>query len=64
MDSIGRILVPDFLRDWARLRTRVSVVGVQSRVETWNEKSWTEYKKGVEGQTGALAEKLGQIGIL
>ena len=64
VDSIGRILVPDFLRDWANLKAKVAVVGVQSRVEIWNDKSWSEYKKGVEGQTGALAEKLGQIGVL
>jgi len=64
VDSIGRILVPDFLKEWARLKARVAVVGVQSRVEIWNDKSWSEYKKGVEGQAGALAEKLGQVGAL
>lgn len=64
IDSIGRILVPDFLQSWANLKGKVSVVGVQSRVEIWNEKAWSEYKKGVEGKAGALAEKLGQVGVL
>ena len=36
IDSIGRILVPDFLQKWANLKALVSVVGVQSRVEIWN----------------------------
>lgn len=64
IDSIGRILVPDFLQEWASLKGKVSVVGVSSRVEIWNDKAWNQYKKGVTGKAGALAEKLGQIGVL
>src|SRR3989338_7764300 len=45
VDSIGRILVPDFLRERANLKNRVVVIGVQSRVEIWNEKTWIEYKQ-------------------
>jgi MraZ protein len=64
IDTIGRILVPDFLKERANLKTKVVLIGVQSRVEMWNEKSWIEYKKVVEKQADSLAEKLGQVGIL
>ena len=64
IDSIGRILVPEFLRDRANLKSKVVVIGVSSRVEIWNEKAWNEYKKVVEKQADALAEKLGQVGVL
>ena len=64
VDTIGRILVPDFLRERANLKNKVVVIGVQSRVEIWNEKSWVEYKKVVEKQADTLAEKLGQVGVL
>ncbi len=64
VDSIGRILVPDFLRDRAALKSKVVVIGVQNRVEIWNDKSWSDYKKIVEKQADALAEKLGQVGML
>ncbi len=64
VDTIGRILVPDFLKERASLKTKVVLIGVQSRVEIWNEKSWIEYKKVVEKQADSLAEKLGQVGIL
>lgn len=64
VDSIGRILIPDFLRDRANLKNKVVVIGVSSRVEIWNEKTWTEYKHGVEKTADALAEKLGQVGVL
>ena len=64
VDSIGRILIPDFLRDRANLKNKVVLIGVSSRVEIWNEKTWSEYKKVVEKQADTLAEKLGQVGVL
>ena len=64
VDSIGRILIPDFLRDRANLKNKVVVIGVSTRLEIWNEKTWGEYKKVVEKQADTLAEKLGQVGVL
>ena len=64
VDSLGRVLIPDFLRERANLKEKVAVIGVQTRVELWNEKQWHEYKKGVEKQADTLAEKLGGIGVL
>lgn len=64
VDSIGRILVPDFLKDWGKLGGKVAIIGVQNRVEIWNENAWHERKMAVEKQADALAEKLGQMGIL
>lgn len=64
IDSIGRILVPDFLKDFAGLETLVSVIGVHDRVELWDEKVWAGYKGRIEKQADALAEKLGEIGVL
>ena len=64
VDSIGRVLVPDFLRDRAGLKSKVVLIGVQNRLEIWNEKSWSEYKRGVEKQADSLAEKLSGLGIM
>ncbi len=64
VDSVGRILVPDFLKDFARLKSKVVLAGIHDRVEMWDEKQWSEYKRRIEGQADALAEKLGEIGVL
>ena len=64
IDSIGRVLVPDFLKDFAHLATAVSVIGVHDRVELWDESAWKAYKGRIETQADALAEKLGEIGVL
>ena len=62
VDSLGRILIPDFLKEFAGLADRIVLAGVHTRVEIWNEAKWIAYKARVRNQAGALAEKLGEIG--
>lgn len=64
VDSAGRILIPDFLKDFAGLKEKIVLAGLHSRVEIWNEKKWKLYKEKVEKDIDVLAEKLGEIGAL
>lgn len=64
IDTIGRILLPDFLKSFAKIDEKVVFAGVYNRVEMWNEKRWQDYKKKIESEAEALAEKLGDIGAL
>lgn len=64
VDGSGRILIPDFLKDRAKLSNKIAIIGVQNRAEIWNERAWTKYKAGVDSQAETLAEKLGNIGAL
>lgn len=64
VDSAGRILIPDFLKDFAHLQTKVVVAGIANRVELWDEELWDKYQSGVQTQADALAEKLGSIGMI
>ena len=63
VDSIGRILVPDFLKEFASLKEKVVVTGVHDRVEIWDEKRWQQYKARIAAQADQLAQKLGEIGV-
>src|SRR3989344_2170386 len=58
VDSIGRILIPEFLKDRAKLKNTGAIIGVQDRLEIWNDKTWMEYKKNAQIQAEGLAEKL------
>ncbi len=64
VDSVGRILVPDFLKEFARLKSSVVLAGIHDRVEIWDEKQWSKYKLSIEQNADSLAEKLGEIGVL
>lgn len=63
VDSVGRILIPDFLREYAKLKGKVIFAGVYNRVEIWNDKEWSEYSHRVEKQADSVAEKLGEMGV-
>lgn len=64
IDSAGRILIPDFLKDTAHLQTKVVVIGVGNRVELWDEERWQAYQEILDKNTDAVAEKLGEIGMI
>lgn len=64
VDSIGRILIPDYLKEFAHLKNKAVVIGVHQRVELWNEDSWKAYKHKIQSQADSLAEKLGEIGAV
>lgn len=63
IDQLGRILIPDFLKTYADLQQRVTIVGVYDRLEIWDENRWEAYKAGVEKNTDMIAEKLGELGL-
>jgi MraZ protein len=63
IDNQGRILIPEYLREYANLTKKVVIVGLYSRIEVWDEKSWEEYKKQSESQAQEIAEKLSDLGI-
>ena len=58
IDSIGRILIPEFLQEGIRLRDKAAIIGVRDRVEVWNEKAWSEQKEKVTKEAEKLAERL------
>jgi MraZ protein len=64
VDSIGRILIPEYLRTFAGVEDKVVFTGVHNRIEIWNDKRWDEYKGKIRKQADQLAEKLGEIGVL
>ena len=64
VDAVGRMLLPEHLREKANLKSKVVFIGVRDRVEIWDENTWNAYVVEVESKADALAEKLGQAGML
>lgn len=63
IDSIGRVLVPDFLKQYANLGEKVVLAGVFDRVEIWEAEAWKGYKAQMEAEADKMAEKLGESGV-
>jgi MraZ protein len=63
LDRLGRILVPDYLTDYASLKKNTIIVGLYNRLEIWDEEQWNKYKTRSEKKTDDIAEKLGELGV-
>jgi MraZ protein len=63
IDNLGRILIPDYLKDYAKLKKRVVLTGVLNRIEIWDEEKWKEYKERTEKEIGSIAERLKDLQI-
>ncbi len=63
IDTLGRVLVPDYLKEYAGLKKNVVVAGLFNRLEIWDAEAWREYKQSSEKNTGEIAEKLGELGV-
>lgn len=57
-DKLGRCIVPQPLRHYAKVNKEVSVIGVSSRIEVWDSLAWEQYKKKAEEESGSIAEGL------
>ena len=63
LDAQGRILIPEYLREYAELKKQVVVAGVYNRAEVWDKDTWDRYKEKTESASDEIAEKLGELGI-
>lgn len=62
-DNQGRITLPEYLRQFSKLKRKVIVSGLYDHLEIWDEASWNKYKTESEKNTDAIAEELGNLGI-
>jgi MraZ protein len=63
LDNQGRILIPDYLREYAALKKQAVVTGLYNRIEIWDAEEWSKYKSRTESASDEIAEKLGELGI-
>jgi MraZ protein len=63
IDSLGRILIPDYLKDYALLDKKVVVAGLYDRIEIWNEEKWKKYGETTDAQVGNITEGLKDLGF-
>ncbi len=64
VDAVGRMLIPEHLKQYASLSLKATIVGVLNRVEVWDTASWEKYREQFSGKTEELAEKLYSTGAI
>lgn len=57
-DKQGRILIPQYLKDFAQIKKDVVVIGVSNRIEIWSRDMWLEFYNTSRDAFEEISEKL------
>ena len=63
LDKLGRILIPDYLKEYAGFKKEVAICGLSNRLEIWDLEKWNTYAKEAEKGVQEIVSKLGPLGI-
>jgi len=58
LDNQGRVIIMKYLRDYARIKREVMVIGVLDRLEIWSKDIWQGYFKEIEDSYEDIAERI------
>lgn len=58
LDNQGRAIIMKYLRDYARIKREVMVIGVLDRIEVWSKEIWQGYFKEIEDSYEDIAERI------
>src|SRR5215472_7853249 len=58
-DKLGRVVIPQLLREYAQLDGEVVVVGLADRIEVWSPTAWDRERAEAERDGAQLAEHMG-----
>ena len=62
IDKQGRIILPGYLKEFAKINKKAVITGLYNRIEIWSEELWQAYKIQTEQNSNAIAEQLGSLG--
>lgn len=58
LDNKGRFVIPEYLREFAKLKNELIFAGIERFVEVWSKKGWVEHQKELSGKIESIAERL------
>ena len=62
-DRLGRILIPDYLRQFSGISKECIIAGAIDRIEIWDKIRYINYTARINSQAETIAEKLSEIGV-
>jgi MraZ protein len=63
IDKQGRIVLPGYLKEFARINKKLVFAGMYNRIEIWSDELWSKYKTQTEKDSNKIAEALGDLGV-
>jgi MraZ protein len=58
IDRQGRVLLPQYLKDFAEIKKDIVIVGVSNRIEIWSKEKWQEFYGNWRQSFEEIAQKI------
>lgn len=58
VDDLGRILIPEYLRDYAKLQKNIVFVGSLNKIEIWDVEQYHTYIETLEKNAESIVERV------
>ncbi len=63
LDASGRLLLPEYLRQYASIQKSVVFAGLYDRIELWDATLWDAHTRSLESRGNEIAERLAGLGV-
>jgi MraZ protein len=63
IDRLGRILVPQTLRNYGTIKKNVVIVGMNKKIEIWAEEAWSELVKQAISDREKMTDTAAELGF-
>ena len=57
-DRQGRVLIPEYLKDFSGIKRDVILVGISNRIEVWDKEAWKKFYAEFKESYEQIAERL------
>ena len=58
LDSKGRFILPNYLREFGKVKENVIFIGLSRYVEIWDKDKWSKYQKFLEKNIDTISQRL------
>ncbi len=63
LDKLGRIMIPQNLREYAKIKKEVVISGAVDKIEIWAKEEWEKFNKNLIDKEDDFIEDLKNIGL-
>ncbi len=63
LDKLGRILVPQTLKNSAHIKKNVVIVGMDKKIEIWAREKWEELERQATADPDLIADIVSELGL-
>jgi MraZ protein len=63
IDKLGRILIPQSLKNYANIKKNVAIIGMNRKIEIWAQETWEELVKKATSDLEQMVDIVSELGL-